>query len=303
MKSAARRVPPRAAASHLRCGTSSAARRVPPRAAASHLRCGTSSAARRVPPRAPAVAGIFCPERKETLKELLERIVPPARKKQKAVAAIVPHGSLFSSGRVAGAVYGRLEPSSTALILGPNHSGIGERASIAAEGEWDTPLGRVPVDRELARAILKHAPDLKKDPKAHQYEHAAEVQLPFLQRFWDLRSFVPVALARTDLETVRRLGAGLAAALKKSSRAPFLIGSSNLACWDPPDRAGSMDRQIIERILALDEEGLLEQSARADGPICGASAVAATLAAAKGLGASRGSLVKYEAGYAGILVE
>jgi len=261
------------------------------------------SAARRVPPRSPVLAGIFYPEQKETLKDLLKQMVLPVRKKQKAIAAIVPHGSIFSSGAVAGAVYGRLQPSSSVLILGPNHSGIGERASIAADGEWATPLGRVPVDRELARAVLKAVPELKKDPKAHQHEHSAEMQIPFLQMLWDLRGFVPVALSGTDLETVRRVGAGLAAALKKSGRGAFLIASSNLACTEPRERAEQLDRQMLEPILALDEEGVMEQAARSGGSICGAPAVAAALVTAKGLGASRGALVKYEVGYAGILVE
>ena len=252
--------------------------------------------------RVPAVAGIFYPERKESLKDLLQQLVPSVRRKEKAIAAIVPHGSLFSSGAVAGAVYGRLRASSSALILGPNHSCIGERASLAADGEWGTPLGRVPVDRELARALLKAAPDLKKDPKAHQYEHAVELQLPFLQKFWDLRGFVPVTLSGADLETVRRVGVGLAAVLKKSGPESFLIASSNLACCEPRGRAEELDRQIIERILCLDEQGLMEQASRFGGSICGVPAVAAALAAAKGLGASRAALVKYEVGYAGILV-
>lgn len=255
-----------------------------------------------MPPRSPAVAGIFYPERKESLKDLLEQLVPSIREKQKAIAAILPHGSLYSSGAVAGAVYGRLTPSSAAVILGPNHSGIGERQSLSADGEWITPLGRVPVDRELARAILKAAPDLKKDPKAHQHEHSAELQLPFLQ-LWKIRGFVPLALSGVDVETARRIGAGLARAVRKSGREALLIASCNLACYEPQPEAERLDLRIIERILALDEKGFMDRSAESGASLCAAPAVAAVIAAAKELGGSRATLVKYEAGYAGILIQ
>ncbi len=256
-----------------------------------------------MPPRSPAVSGIFYPERKESLKELLEHLLPPVRKKQKAIAAVIPHGSLFSSGAVAAAVYGMLQPFDTAVILGPNHSRLGEKLSVAADGEWATPLGRVPVDRELARAIRKAVPDLKKDPKAHEHEHAAEVQLPFLQHLWKSRGFVPLCVDGVDAETARRVGLGVARALRQSGREVFLIASSNLACYRPPELAKRLDRQLIERITALDGQGLMDQVAESGGSMCGAPAVAAAIAAAKELGASRASLVKYKQGYGGFLIE
>jgi hypothetical protein len=256
-----------------------------------------------VPPRSPAVSGIFYPERKEPLGELLERLVPFVKEKRKAIAAIVPHGSLFSSGAVAGAVYGGLEPFDTAVILGPNHSRLGERLSVAVDGEWATPLGQVSVDRELARLLLKAVPDLKKDPKAHQHEHAAELQLPFLQRFWKIRSFVPLAFLGMDAETARQAGLGVARALQKSGREALLIATAHLTRYEPRERAERLDRQLIERITALDGEGLMRQVAESGGSMCGAPAVAAAIAAAKELGASRASLVKYEVGYGGFLIE
>lgn len=253
--------------------------------------------------RSPAVSGIFYPGRKEPLRELLERLVPSVKEKRKAIAAVIPHGSLFSSGAVASAVYGMLQPFNTAVILGPNHSRLGERLSIAADGEWVTPLGRVPVDRGLARLLMKAVPNLKKDPKAHQHEHAAELQLPFLQRFWKIRSFVPLAFSRMDAETARQAGLGVARALQKSGREALLIATANLTRYEPRERAERLDRELIERIMALDGQGLMDQVAESGGSMCGAPAVAAVIAAAKELGGSRASLVKYEQGYGGFLIE
>ena len=253
--------------------------------------------------RDPAVAGIFYPERKEPLGELLDHLVTDAREKRKAIAVVVPHGSLFSSGAVAAAVYGSLRPFDTAVILGPNHSRLGERLSVAANGEWVTPLGRVPVDRDLALLLLKAVPDLKRDSKAHPYEHAAELQLPFLQRLWKIRSFVPLAFSGMDAETAQQAGLGVARAIQKSGRDALLIATAHLTRYEPRERAERLDRQLIERITALDGEGLMRQVAESGGSMCGAPAVAAAISAAKELGASRVSLVKYEAGYAGLLIQ
>jgi len=104
------------------------------------------------------VAGIFYPESRQALADLLDHLAPQVPKKEKAVAVVVPHGSYFSCGRVMADLYGRLVLPPVAVIVGPNHSGIGERLSIASDSDWDTQLGPVPVDRELARAILKSVP-------------------------------------------------------------------------------------------------------------------------------------------------
>ena len=254
-------------------------------------------------PRPAAVAGIFYPERKEPLKELLDHLLPSVPKKQKAVAAIVPHGSLFSSGAVAAAVYASLQPFERAVILGPNHSRLGERLSLPSEGEWTTPLGSVSTDRELARGLMKLVPELKRDSKAHEHEHAAEMQLLFLQRLWKLKSFVPVAFSGMDAESARQAGAGIAGVLKKSGRETLLIATAHLTRYELREKAERVDRRLIERITALDGEGLMREVAETEGSMCGAPAVAAAIAAAKELGGSRATLVKYNQGYAGILIE
>lgn len=253
------------------------------------------------------MAGTFYPETKQALAEMLDHWVSAGRKKERAVAVVVPHGSYFSCGRVLAEVYGRLALPHAAIIVGPNHSGIGERLSISSDADWETPLGPVPVDQELARALLKSVPGLKRDAQAHQYEHAAEVQLPFLKRWGKVRGFVPVAMGGVDLETAQAVGQGLAEAIRRTGRETLLIASSDLTRYEPREQIESRDRPLIERILALDEDGLMEETMQRDSSLCGAPAIAAVLAAAKGLGASRASLVKYEigaaVGYAGMLVQ
>jgi hypothetical protein len=85
------------------------------------------------------------------------------------------------SGHVAGAVFARLEIPEHCIILCPNHTGRGSPLAIMSATRWQTPLGEVAPDPELATQLLRLFPALEEDSAAHRSEHAIEVQLPFLQ--------------------------------------------------------------------------------------------------------------------------
>ena len=89
-------------------------------------------------------------------------------------------GICLDSGHVAGAVFARLEIPERCVVLCPNHTGMGRALAILSEGAWETPLGEVPVDEELAGALKRQFPALHEDAAAHRAEHAIEVELPFL---------------------------------------------------------------------------------------------------------------------------
>lgn len=265
--------------------------------------------------RSPVVAGLFYPDRREALAELIDRLASeiPVERRQGARAVIVPHGPYHSSGAVAAAVYGGITLPETAVVLGPNHSGIEQ--GVAVEGVWETPLGKLPVDRDLALAVLKHARDLKKNQKVHEEEHSIEVQLPFLQRLGRLRGLVPVLVAPADLETLRRIGQGLARAIQAARRKVLLICSTQLTRYEARQEVQRKDAWAIESMLELDEERLLQGAMENGLSMCGAAAAAAILSAAKALGASRGVLVRHEVsgaaaiepdsvvGYAGVILQ
>ncbi len=67
------------------------------------------------------------------------------------------------------------------LVLCPNHTGVGRALAIVSEGAWETPLGNVPIDSAFAAALKQRCSALQEDSSAHRSEHAAEVELPFLQ--------------------------------------------------------------------------------------------------------------------------
>src|SRR5579864_8541636 len=164
--------------------------------------------------RHPAVAGRFYPGHPEELRAEVETYLSQAEGKGyfpvRAIGCIAPHAGYMYSGHVAGAVFARIAIPRQCVVLCPNHTGVGRALAIMSEGAWATPLGEVPVDTELAVALKLRFPALQEDSAAHRAEHAAEVELPFLQlRQPDVR-FVPIALGTGQFEALEQLGLALA---------------------------------------------------------------------------------------------
>lgn len=264
--------------------------------------------------RAPVVAGRFYPARPEILREDLDSYVIRADQPIRATGCVVPHAGYMYSGKVAGEVYGALELPESFIILCPNHSGYGKNQAAYSSGEWLTPLGRVPIDQELAAAVLRECPAVSEDATAHAQEHSLEVQLPFLQHLLPRFAFVPIALGGVSFEELERLGQGLARAIAANSRRAMIVASSDMNHYEPDSQTRAKDREAIERILALDARGLADTLRRTKNTMCGYGPVIAMLTAARNLGATRGALVRYATsadaggpreqvvGYAGIVV-
>lgn len=266
--------------------------------------------------RTPVVAGLFYPSERESLRDLVDHLLGNPKKREKPVGALVPHGPYRLSGQVMGETFSRLKGFSKVIILGPNHSGSGKPVSFAGRGQWETPLGRFPVDGPMATSLRARVPELEEDLSVHQSEHAAEIQLPFLQRLKTPRRFLPLAFNEAvDLETVRGIGRGLAEAVSGDKEDLLLLVSANLSRYEGKEAADRSDPRAMEAIFRLDEERLLSGVRAGEVSMCGAAATAAFLVAARELGASGGRLIKYQTcalqaegettvnGYAGILFD
>jgi hypothetical protein len=163
-------------------------------------------------------------------------------------------------------------------------------AAVFARGEFETPLGRVPVDAEAAAALLREpvALDL---PEPHVQEHALEMQLPFLQRRWPRLRIVPVLMGRQGREESLALGEALARAARAHDA--LLVASSDLSHYHPADVAGRLDAVVVERVAQLDPLGLMERLEAFHGHACGGGAIVAVLAAARALGATQAQVLRH----------
>jgi AmmeMemoRadiSam system protein B len=264
--------------------------------------------------RKPAVAGTFYPGSAGRLQAFLEDAVKPASEPLVAVGVVSPHAGYVYSGRVAGAVFGRVAVPDTVLLLGPNHTGMGTPASIMSQGAWVTPLGNVPIAADLASALKAASPILEEDALAHAHEHSLEVQVPFLLHRNPAVRIVPVAFMLRTFAEVEEVGLSIAEVLKTRPDPVLMVASSDMTHYESAERAKDKDAKAIERVLELDAQGLLDTTKRFGITMCGAIPTAVLLVAARALGATRGDLVTYATsgdvsgdygsvvGYAGIVI-
>ncbi len=264
--------------------------------------------------RHPAVAGQFYPSNPDRLVAEIRSYTDIQARPITALGCVVPHAGYIYSGHVAGAVYARLEVPDRIIIMCPNHTGLGTPLSIMSEGEWETPLGNVVLDSTLATDLKKRCPLLAEDSLAHRSEHAAEVQLPFIQARSKGFTFVPVAVGTGRFEALEMLGRAIADTISASGERVLIVASSDMNHYESDDVTRQKDSCAIEKILALDPRGLHEVVTTQNITMCGYGPAVAMLTAAKRLGAESAELIKYATsgdisgdretvvGYAGIAV-
>jgi len=251
--------------------------------------------------RKPAVAGMFYAG---TAKELEEQIewcykhelgpgaIPRVNSKglREIAAIVVPHAGYYYSGPVAAHAYKELADDGifdTAVILGPNHTGYGYPVSLWAGVGWNTPLGELEINKELAQRLLGEV--IKADETAHTHEHSIEVQLPWLQYLYKKVKIVPISMLAQDIETARAVGK----AISQAGDNLIIIASSDFTHYEPYSVAMERDGSVIEAIVALDEEELYERCENLNCTMCGYGPVASAIVAAKEMKAKKASLLKY----------
>jgi AmmeMemoRadiSam system protein B len=138
-------------------------------------------------------AGSFYEKGESTLQQQLQECfegergpgaLPPEQQKNRKAnlpkAILVPHAGYKYSGACAAWCYKALGEAPIAdvyIILAPSHHNT---ESGLTQEPFETPLGIVRVDQDLARRLLEKG-TIKENLAIHEQEHSIEVQLPFLQ--------------------------------------------------------------------------------------------------------------------------
>jgi hypothetical protein len=265
--------------------------------------------------RKPSVAGQFYPGGAVELRAMIGGMIDPRARKEKAIAVVSPHAGYVYSGPVAGAVFSSVVLPRTCIILGPAHREIAPVFAIQRSGSWTTPLGEVLIETDLADAIMRSEPLVKEDASAHLHEHSLEVQVPFLQFFKEDIAIVPVCVSyEASYEDLAGLGKALAEAIGGFGSDVLIVASTDMSHYISREAAEKKDNQAIDRVLALDAEGLYRTVVRENISMCGFQPVTAALGAAKDLGALKAELIRYQTsgdvtgdyrevvGYAGIRI-
>ncbi|CAB49461.1 MEMO1 family protein [Pyrococcus abyssi] len=266
--------------------------------------------------RYPAVAGQFYPEG-ETLVEMLEeffRDLGEQGNSRKITAGVAPHAGYVFSGYTASRTYKAIYEDGlpeTFVIFGPNHTGLGSPIAVYPEGDWVTPLGKVKIDSELAKEIVKLSKIADLDDLAHKYEHSIEVQLPFIQYIaekagTDFR-IVPITLGIQDEDVSEALGRAVFEAAEALGRDVIVIASTDFMHYgsfygyvpfrgranELPNMVKEWDMRIIRRILDFDLKGMFEEIREMDHTMCGPGGVGAGIVYSRLMNAREAELLHY----------
>ncbi len=246
--------------------------------------------------REPAVSGQFYPADPRVLRREVERylereVSSPAA--EPALALVVPHAGYIYSGRAAGVTYAAVDLPRLLIILCPNHTGEGAPVAVMPAGEWRTPLGSAAIDEPLARRLLKLCDPAEPDDRAHRREHALEVQLPFLQVKLPGFRFVPICVGTDRLSVLRELADGLFRSMEGWPEPVGIVVSTDMSHYIPAEAAREKDTMAIQKMVALDPEGLHQVVREEKISMCGFAPAVAGLMAARMAGARRGRLLVY----------
>ncbi len=252
-----------------------------------------------------AVAGKFYPGDRVVLTAAVDAAMaaasaPPG---ERPVALVAPHAGYVYCGGVLAEAWRQAQPHRYDLIvlLGTNHTIAGlEQAAVWTGGAWRTPLGAAAVDAGAAAALVVAAgSDATTDPAPHRREHSIEIQVPFAQRLFPGVKILPVIVGSEDPARCERLGKTLAAVVR--DRRALIVASSDLSHYPSRADAEVVDRAVLAAVTSLDPVAVqktIDREMRRGVPglgtcACGKAPILVAMVAARELGASHGTLIRY----------
>ena len=155
--------------------------------------------------REPQVAGGFYPADKKELSQVIDYNLSKYKfieNSGELVALISPHAGYKFSGSVAAYGYKQLTKRKydSVIVIGFHHKEYFDGISVIPSGTYNTPLGEVEIDAEIASKLIEYDRRIIHNERAHLKEHSVEVQIPFLQKTLKNFKVVPVVFGSQTIE-------------------------------------------------------------------------------------------------------
>ena len=273
------------------------------------------------------VAGLFYPADPGELARQASDLTTPdyvntedlAQQKINPLMLMLPHAGYVYSGRVAGLTISKVNLPQTLIIMGPCHRVRGQGLSVWDKGSWSTPLGPVPVNEELAAAIINSDGDFTAETTPHLQDHCIEVLLPLLKIVRSDINIVPIAVSEQSATKLRLAALNLAEVIHRFQEANpgqelCIVVSSDMSHYISQEQAKTLDGMALDAVLNIDGNALYNTVIKNNISMCGALPASLALQTCKVLGAKRAQLVSYATsgevsgdlskvvGYAGVIV-
>ncbi|MFW6169621.1 MAG: AmmeMemoRadiSam system protein B [Planctomycetota bacterium] len=220
--------------------------------------------------RSPAVAGMFYPGDPGSIEQTLEQWSGEAAVERRPWrAALVPHAGWLFSGRIAAAVFSRIQMPSTIVLLCPKHRPGGVECAIAPWKRWLFPGGSVETDVSLSQQLADAVPGLELDDRPHRHEHAIEVQLPMLAKFAPESKIVGITVGQIGWTQCEAIARDAAEVLRDRLDNVLLVVSSDLNHFADDAENRRLDELAMRALDQLDPRTLHETCRRHRITMCG----------------------------------
>ncbi|MEW5767929.1 MAG: AmmeMemoRadiSam system protein B [bacterium] len=246
----------------------------------------------------PAIAaGKYYPASTPILLREIDRIIDESPEHLilgRLIALTVPYASIDHSGRVAAYVYKLLRGSrfKTVVLIGASVDREFPAISVDKTKAYETPLGRILIDTDLAEGLIAEHEKIDFYPQIHKEDYALEIQLPFLQRTLKDFSIVPVIMGNQSDHYCQILARALINQLK-GRKDVLILAVSNLSRFYPYMKTRAMDKVALDAMAAFDPRGLLQKLSTKKCEMSGGGAVVTALLVAKELGADHSEILNY----------
>lgn len=201
--------------------------------------------------RQPAVAGMFYPADKQSLKNDIHQYLNnvSVEQKENPKAIVVPHAGYIYSGPIAASAYKQIIPLkdkiNRVVLLGPSHRVAFTGLAVPESDVFNTPLGNIRIDQKSIQQ-LSDLPQVIASDQAHRDEHSLEVQLPFLQEILGEFSLIPLVVGDAErhqvAEVINRLW---------GDEHTLIVISTDLSHYHEYNEAQQLDRATSDAIKNL----------------------------------------------------
>lgn len=243
------------------------------------------------------LAGTWYFSDKTTLSSQLDRYLAAAKVEPingDIKAIIVPHAGLIYSGPVAAYAYKAIQGGnySTILLLGFCHRKSFDGVSVYKEGYFETPLGSLEVDSQLASEIISYNKKITFYPEAFEKENSIELELPFIKKVLPNSKIVPIAFGSSNLDYCKMMRDILAEILSRRDDV-LLVASTDMSHYHTYEDANRLDSKSIELLRNFEAKQIYEKSIIGEQLFCGYRPVATALLTCKQIGADNISILQY----------
>ena len=210
-----------------------------------------------------AVAGMFYPRSKAEQDATLDsfdeengRELDSPLTKRAYSGALIPHAGWIYSGRLAAKTLMRIQAPETVVVIAPKHRREGANFAICPYGQWDFKGGCVSNDLDFSAALARALPPFQLDATAHRSEHAIEVQLPLLSRYFPESKVVGLLIGASTKRELDELGRSFADFITRRANLgrskPLLLISSDMSHYVTEETARALDEKALDALETTD---------------------------------------------------